>query len=72
VEAALDFVREQILIYRLLIADIERRHPEMVDMNNAGIGPHVDELQRHVTYRLSLKALESLTEEQNPASNDPN
>uniref|UniRef100_UPI00310107B9 hypothetical protein n=1 Tax=Neorhizobium sp. EC2-8 TaxID=3129230 RepID=UPI00310107B9 len=58
----LNFVQEQIL-YRVLIADIERRHPEMVNMKDVGMGPNADELQRLLTYRLSLKALESFTEE---------
>jgi hypothetical protein len=63
----LNFVQEQTLIYRVLIADIERRHPEMVNMKDVGIEPKADELQRLLTYRLSLKALESFTEE-NPES----
>jgi hypothetical protein len=68
--AALDLIQEQILIYRLLIADIERRHPEMVkNMNDIADGPNPDELQRLLTYRSSLKTLERFTEEDKPASN---
>ncbi|MCQ1854608.1 hypothetical protein [Neorhizobium galegae] len=65
----MDLIQEQILIYRLLIAYIERRHPEMVNMNNITEGPNSDELQRLLTYRSSLKTLERFTEEDKPASN---
>ncbi|MCQ1850369.1 hypothetical protein [Neorhizobium galegae] len=62
-------MREQILIYRLLIADIERRHPPIANKSDIALGPNADELQHLLNYRASLTVLERFTETRNAVAN---
>ncbi|MBP2562329.1 hypothetical protein J2T08_006314 [Neorhizobium galegae] len=56
-DSGIDFIREQALIYRLLIADLQRRNPELAaepaTLSKAG----TEDAQRIVAYRASLALL---------------
>lgn len=51
------FAREQVMIYKSLIEDLERRFPELADVEYSAGHPSAATLHRLMTYRESVKIL---------------
>lgn len=56
-DSGVDFIREQTLIYRLLIADLQQRYPELAVEPGTLSKADTEEAKRIVAYRASLASL---------------
>ncbi len=65
------YAREQMMIYKSLLRDLEQRFPELASVDYSADHPCAATLQRLRTYRESIKALQGFAAQRDEGSERP-